>query len=213
MRNYQCQTCGEGILLEPAEVEEHGAYCTEHMFSEQFPALDRLADQVSDKEEQRGNPRQETNRAAETETPIERNSVMSDSTTTHTRMTEARTGYIETQAPERDEFPMGEVLTDGVRHPEHIFATASWSYEGAKGAWDDTVRLDEYAEDETHGAHLHLSAKAGDSLPFGARLWMMDAHGDDISIRFASLEDAEEFGHWIARESQRLATISKEVEM
>lgn len=80
MKNYQCQTCGEGILLEPAEVEEHGAYCTEHMFSEQFPALDRLADQVSDKEEQRGNPRQETNRAAETETPIERNSVMDQST-------------------------------------------------------------------------------------------------------------------------------------
>lgn len=79
MRNYQCQTCGEGILLEPAEVEEHGAYCTEHMFSEQFPALDRLADQVST-EEQRGPIRQEENRAATTETHQQEGSVMDQST-------------------------------------------------------------------------------------------------------------------------------------
>lgn len=79
MKNYTCQTCGIGVLLEPAEVEEHGAYCTEHLFSEQFPELDRLADQVSDTEKQPGDLRQDTNRTASTETP-DRSSVMSKST-------------------------------------------------------------------------------------------------------------------------------------
>lgn len=50
MRNYTCQTCGEGVLLEPREVEESGAFCLEHLFSEEFPALNELANEASKKE-------------------------------------------------------------------------------------------------------------------------------------------------------------------
>lgn len=64
MKNYQCQICGEGVLLEPREVEESGPYCMEHLFSEEFPALNQLADDAADTEKQPENPRQETTRTA-----------------------------------------------------------------------------------------------------------------------------------------------------
>lgn len=138
---------------------------------------------------------------------------MDQSTATNTRMTDAETGYVSTEPADLDDFPMGEVLKHPGRHDEHIMATASWEYEGVKGEWDGGIRLEEYAEDETHSAHLHLSMKAGDSLPFGGRLWMMDAEENDLSVRFASLDDVEEFGLWLCREANRLHRLAGEVEL
>ena len=161
-----------------------------------------------------GTRRQTESRTAATETPNKKeSSAVNQSTRTYADMTDAETGYVTTTAPEWSERPVGEVLTNYGRHDEHVLATAAWEYEGVSGTWAENVRLKEYATDEKHAAHLHLSAKAGDSIPFGARLWMMDAFCRDISIRFASLDDAEEFGHWIAREAKRLQGIAEEVEM
>lgn len=85
MRNYQCQVCGEGILLEPSEVAESGPLCMEHLFSEEFPALDQLADEASAQEKRPENPRQETTQTASTETHQEEGSVMDQSTATPIR--------------------------------------------------------------------------------------------------------------------------------
>lgn len=64
MRNYQCQTCGEGVLLEPREVEESGAFCLEHLFSEEFPALNQLADEASEQEKRPGPVAKQESRTA-----------------------------------------------------------------------------------------------------------------------------------------------------
>lgn len=63
MRNYQCETCGVEIRLEPAEVHQHGAFCGEHML-DQLPALKALADEASAQEKRPGAPYPETNRTA-----------------------------------------------------------------------------------------------------------------------------------------------------
>ncbi|TLP75510.1 hypothetical protein [Nesterenkonia sphaerica] len=79
MKTYNCQTCGHLVLLEPREVEEIGAYCLEHLFSEEFPALNQLAENVAETEERPENPRQETPQTAHTETH-KKGSVMNKST-------------------------------------------------------------------------------------------------------------------------------------
>lgn len=67
MKNYQCQTCGEGVLLEPREVEDIGPYCMEHLMQMEMSALNALADQARAQEQRLGTARQDDRRTAGTD--------------------------------------------------------------------------------------------------------------------------------------------------
>lgn len=190
MKNYTCATCGEGVLLEPQEVEETGPYCMEHLFSEEFPALNQLADEASDTEQRPGHPAK-SSQAAYTETSTnEESSVMDQSTGMSA----------ETFQPGDDEYTY-EVFTDfdgKVYGGETVKRAATLSIEHG---WEDPAEPP--AETKLHAYRIFDGGTDPEHQVHALRLIIVDPGGQDVWID-AAPGRMEHIAEWLFRQAAAL---------